>query len=103
MDWIQLHFLDNNLFMVVLGLLGYFFMEFKSRALSGAQWNFGFFVRDNWYNVGITAVAVIAYYQLFLPITKMEALALGLLPNLATDWLQDFIAKWKNKSPLKSE
>lgn len=96
MEFLNTYFLDNNLFMVALGLMGYFFIEFKARA--GTAFNFGYWIKDNWYNVGITLVAVIAYYQLFLPLTKMEALALGLLPNLATDWLQDFMASRKVKS-----
>lgn len=97
MEFLTTHFLDNNLYMVVLGFFGYFFLEFKSRAQLGEKFSFPVWIQGNWYNVGITIVAVIAYYQLFKPLTMMEAFAIGLLPNIATDWLQDFIAKMKSK------
>jgi len=81
---------------LLIGVGLYFFMEFKSRAIN--TFSLGYWFKDNWINLGILVLANLAYINLIGTPTKEIAFVMGLLPNLAVDWVQDLIGKYKTKT-----
>ena len=75
----------------------YFFTQYKTKC---QQVNFSIpvWLKDNWYNLPITLAAVVAYFIISDSITKVEALAIGLIPNYITDRIAQFVEANKNKS-----
>lgn len=83
---------SSPIFLTILGAVIYFLFEFKSRATTSFQ--FGYWIKQNWYNILTVIACDIAYIQLLGTPSKEIALVLGLLPNLAVDWIQDLIKKY---------
>lgn len=95
MEQVNSYFSFENMLLVLLGTVIYFFSHFKTnnpeKPFSILVW-----IKDNWYNLPITVAGTIAYFIIRKgDVTAMEAFAMGMLPNLVTDWIQKFISNAK--------
>lgn len=86
-----------NIVLLVLGTIGYFVMEFKLKA-ANKQFSILYWMKDNWYNIIFGVVCVVAYFMIQESVSKLEAFALGLAPNLIADWAGNMIEMMKKKT-----
>ena len=84
----------ETILLTLLGTLIYFVMEFKSRATT--EFDFSYWIKDNWINLLLIILVDIAYIMLIGEPTKEIAFVIGLVPNLAADWIGDLIKKYKS-------
>ena len=88
------NFTTENTALIIIGVLIYFFAEFKSKH-NDTEFSFKYWLKDNWMNIPITLLGVMAYFIVNDSIGKVEAFSIGVAPNLITDWVIDFINRKK--------
>lgn len=78
-----------------LGMMLYFFFEYKAKKTATTEFSIGFWVKDNWVNFVSVAGCLALYYFIGdkLPATKQEAAMLGFTGNKIVDYMQDFLTK----------
>ena len=85
---------DSNAHIIILAMLVYYILEYKSGNVS--PFSFSYWGKDNIVNLVLTAACVTLWYWVLGVPDKMAALALGLIPNMAVDYIIDFKAKYSN-------
>ena len=83
---------ESNGLIIFLAVLSYYFLEFKSGNVS--PFSGGYWIKDNILNLLFTIICVTLWYLVLGTPTKLGALALGLCPNLAVDWIVDLKKKY---------
>lgn len=88
----------ENLILLLLCLVAYFLFEFKTKS-NDAEFNFGYWIKDNWINLALYVVIGGIFYIFRGPeLSKGEIIAIGFAPNLLVDWIQTFRYNQKLKT-----
>lgn len=82
----------SNALIIALAMFAYYFMEYKAGNVS--PFSMSYWTKDNIMNLIFTFTCVFLWYLVLGIPTKMAALVLGLVPNLAVDWLIDIKNKY---------
>ncbi len=82
----------------ILGVLLYFGLEFKSKGFKWADFKGAFWVKDNWFNLVLSGLAIYTYVYIKDGISKEIAFAIGFAGNKAIDYLQDLKDLYFKKS-----
>ncbi len=82
----------STILLTLTGAAIYFIMEFQARATT--EFQLGYWFKQNYLNVILSGLFYYAYIQLLGDPSKEMAFALGLVPNLLKDWIQDIIKKY---------
>lgn len=91
------NFTLENIIIIALSALLYFFMEYKSK-VGDHSFSFLIWIKDNWYNFIINIIAVLIYFMVVDDVTKVECVVIGLAPNYLVDKIMDLKAKFIDKS-----
>ena len=80
----------QNVTLLALGFVLYFALYFRAYNTHG--FSLAVWFKENWYNLFlVTPLCMAAFFLLSDTVSKWEAFALGVLPNLATDWVLKFV------------
>lgn len=80
---------------IVLGMLIYFFLQWRMKKMrdASATFNPGIWVKDNWYNCVAYLLAIVFLFNDSGPMTPMAAIFIGMAPNQIIDFFGTGIEK----------
>lgn len=81
---------ELNFVAFIIGLLGYFVGEFKTRSEKGTSFSIKYWALDNKYNIMFYVLGVAAYFVTGVQLTPLLCLAAGYVPNTIMDQWQTF-------------